>query len=75
VDIGVFGVDYKNLINIMTVSKSPGIQRSQWSIQEFGLDLEFINGPQNVVADTLSTLDTEMSHPTLNYLKTLMIRV
>jgi hypothetical protein len=58
--------DHKNLINLMMVSKSPQIQRWQWTIEEFGPDLEYINGPRNVVADALSRLDTEMSHSTLN---------
>jgi hypothetical protein len=30
------------------------------------LDLEYINGPRNVVAEAPSRLDTEMSHSTLN---------
>jgi hypothetical protein len=50
----------------MTASKSPQIQRQQWIIEEFSPDLEYINGPRNVVAETLSRLDTEMSHSTLN---------
>jgi hypothetical protein len=40
--------------------------RWQWTIEEFGPDLEYINGPRNVVADALSRLDTEMSHSTYN---------
>jgi hypothetical protein len=40
------------------VYKSPHIQRWQWTIGEFGLDLEYINGPRNVVADALRRLDT-----------------
>jgi hypothetical protein len=56
----------RNLINLTTVSKSPQIQRWQWTIEEFGPDLEYINGPRNVVADALNRLDTEMSHSTLN---------
>jgi hypothetical protein len=58
--------DHKNRINLTTVSKSSQIQRWQWTIEEFGPDLEYINGPQNVVAGPLSRLDTEMSHSTLN---------
>ena len=50
--------DHKNLINRSTVSKSPRIQRWRWTIEEFGPDLEYINGPRNVVADALSRLDT-----------------
>jgi putative transposase len=46
--------DHKNLINLTTVSKSPRIQRWQWTIERFGPDLEYINGPRNVVADALS---------------------
>ena len=49
-----------------TVSKSPRIQRWRWTVKEFGPDLEYINGPWNVVADDLSRLDTEMSHLTYN---------
>jgi hypothetical protein len=73
--------EHKNLINFTTVSKSPQIQRWQWTIEEFSPDLEYINGPRNVVADALSRLDTEMSHSTLNsdpipkLFKTQMIRV
>jgi hypothetical protein len=58
--------DLKNIINLTTVSKSPRIQRWKWTIEEFGPDLEYINGPRNVVADALSRLDTEISHSTLN---------
>jgi len=58
--------DHKNLFNLTTVSKSPRIQRWQWTIEEFGPDLEYINGPRNVVADALSRLDTEMSYSTYN---------
>jgi hypothetical protein len=43
--------DHKNLIDLTTVSNYPQIQRWQWTIEEFGLDLEYINGPRNVVAD------------------------
>jgi hypothetical protein len=42
------------------------MQRWQWTIEEFGSDLEFINEPRNVVVDAQSRLDTEMSHSTLN---------
>jgi hypothetical protein len=58
--------DHKNPINLKTVSKSPQIQRWQWTIEEFDPGLEYINGPRNSVADVLSRLDTEMSHSTLN---------
>jgi hypothetical protein len=57
---------HKNLINLTIVSKSPQIQRWQWIIEQFGSDLEYINGSRNVVADALSRLDTEMSHSELN---------
>ena len=55
-----------NLINLTTISKSPRIQRWQLTIEEFGPDLEYVNGPRNVVADALRRLDTEMSHLTYN---------
>jgi hypothetical protein len=58
--------NHKNQINSMTVSKSPQIQRWQWTIEEFGPDFEYINGPRNVVADALSRLDIEMFHSKLN---------
>jgi hypothetical protein len=58
--------DHKSLINLKTVSKSPQIKRWQWTIEEFAPDLEYINGPRNVVAYALSRLDTEISHLTLN---------
>ena len=73
--------DHKNLTKLTTVSKSPRIQRWQWTIEEFGPDLAYINGPRNVVADALSGLDTEChtQHiiPMLfrNYSKTQMVRV
>jgi hypothetical protein len=35
--------DHKNLINFLTVSKSSQIQKWQWTVEEFGLDLEYIN--------------------------------
>jgi Integrase zinc binding domain len=54
--------DHKKLINLITVSKSPQIQRWWWTIEEFVLDLKYINEARNVVADALSRLDTEMSH-------------
>jgi hypothetical protein len=49
--------DHTNLINLTTVIKSSQIQRWQWTIEEFGPDLEYINGPRNVVADALRRLD------------------
>ena len=58
--------DHKNLINLTMVSKSPQIQRWQWTIELFGPDLEYINGTWNVVAEALSRLYTEMSHLTYN---------
>jgi hypothetical protein len=36
------------------------------AIEELSPDLEYINGPRNVVDDDLSRLDTKMSHLTLN---------
>jgi hypothetical protein len=51
---------------LTTVSKSPQIQRWQWTIEKFGPGLAYINGPQNVVADALSRLDSAMSHLTYN---------
>jgi hypothetical protein len=47
-------IDHKNLINLTTVPKSPQIQRWQWTIEEFSPDLEYINGPRNVVVYALS---------------------
>jgi hypothetical protein len=32
--------DHKILINLTTISKSPQIQRWQWTVEEFGPDLE-----------------------------------
>jgi hypothetical protein len=40
--------DHKNLINLTTVSKSPQIQRWQWTIEEFVPDLEYINEDQGM---------------------------
>jgi hypothetical protein len=39
----------------------------QWTIEEFGPDLEFINGSRNVVADALISLDIEMFHSKLKF--------
>jgi hypothetical protein len=61
--------DHKNPINLTTVSKSPQIQRWQWTIEEFSPDLEYINGPRNVVADALIPM------PSQKYSKISMIRV
>jgi hypothetical protein len=41
------------------------IERCQWTIEEFGPDIEYTNGPQNALADALSRLDTEISHSIL----------
>jgi RNase H-like domain found in reverse transcriptase len=56
--------DHENLTRLTTVSKSPRIQRWRWTIEEFGPTIEYIKGPQNVVADALSRLDTEVSSTT-----------
>jgi hypothetical protein len=56
--------DHENLTRLTTVSKSPRIQRWPWTIEEFGPTIEYIKGPRNVVADALSTLDTEVSSTT-----------
>jgi hypothetical protein len=45
----------------MTVSKSPGIHRLCWTIEESGPTIEYNKGPPNAIADALSRLDTKVS--------------
>jgi hypothetical protein len=54
---------HKSLIDLITIFKFSQIKRS---IEEFGPDLEYINGPQNVIDDAINRLDTEMSNATKN---------
>jgi hypothetical protein len=55
----VVKTDHKNLTHPTSTHTSDRVLRQRLVLEEFGVDLEYIKGAKNVVADALSRLPTE----------------
>ena len=48
--------DHKNLVHESELKTSQRVMRWRLLLEEYGLEIEYIKGPKNVVADALSRL-------------------
>jgi hypothetical protein len=55
----VIRMDHKNLVHPNSHHSSDSVLRQRLLIEEYGAELEYVKGENNVVADTLSRLPTE----------------